>query len=685
MTRWQFFSPGWSHAICTTVAVILALYVAYFLQLENPYSAATTVLVVASPIHGMVLAKSVYRFLGTLLGAAASILLMACFAQTPELFLLGTALWVGVFTAASSLLRRFRAYGAVLAGYTITLVAFGAIDKPLSIFDLAMARIAVVTVGIACSALVTILLAPNTASRDFPQKLKSALQSAADFVTLAVAPADEKQIAAGRLLAARQIQALDTALYGAAAETAEMAHRSGYIRRAVAALFGLLTSASSLRVFSDMPAAQHADTEVGLLLQQSAALLRRLVAMDGVAAMSGEVKALRQRCAVVQARLDIAASPSSIIAFNRLDDFLDHLSVLVDSLAAFMDRKAKPLDIRLPHHRDVPAALINGLRGMMAVLLVSILWIYTAWPNGNQVFGATVPICALLGASERPQADAVDFFKGVLLAAIAGLVCSYGLLTAISGFPLLALALAPFVLVGAYYSARPQSMGIATGFLIFFITFVAPHNPMQFDLSGYFNTAFANLIGIGCVLPIFRVVFPRRSGRAIQNLAQQLVTSLMRLAKRPSLNRLLRWEHQAHDRLTAIAMRLPLEDGNRAKLLTGGFAAIRIARNLARVRRQMEILPLDHATRAAVLRVFEACRHLAQQPVQAVYRLREAADRLEAGIPALPPDTAAVVKRVIAALRESAELLGRHEAFFTGRKRGAEARLHEPSGKIATC
>src|SRR5262249_28645353 len=133
MTRWPFLSPGWSHAICTTIAAILALYVAYFLQLETPYSAATTVLIVASPIHGLVLTKSIYRFLGTILGAAASVALMACFAQTPELFLLGTAIWVGVFTAASTLLRRFRAYGAVLAGYTITLVAFGAVDNPLQI------------------------------------------------------------------------------------------------------------------------------------------------------------------------------------------------------------------------------------------------------------------------------------------------------------------------------------------------------------------------------------------------------------------------------------------------------------------------------------------------------------------------------------------------------------------------
>src|ERR1700754_3377263 len=121
---------GWSHAVSTTVAVIVSLYVAYALQLESPYSAATTVLIVSSPVHGMVLAKSVYRFLGTLIGAIASVALIAFFAQAPELFILGSSLWVGAFTAISSLMRRFRAYGAVLAGYTVTLVAFGAVDQP---------------------------------------------------------------------------------------------------------------------------------------------------------------------------------------------------------------------------------------------------------------------------------------------------------------------------------------------------------------------------------------------------------------------------------------------------------------------------------------------------------------------------------------------------------------------------
>ncbi|HVI90044.1 MAG TPA: FUSC family protein, partial [Dongiaceae bacterium] len=333
--------------------------------------------------------------------------------------------------------------------------------------------------------------------------------------------------------------------------------------------------------------------------------------------------------------------------------------------------RAKRLDIRLPHYRDVPAALINGLRGMIAVGLLSVFWIYTAWPNGSQLFGAMVPICALLGASDRQQADSIDFFIGVLIAAIAGLICGYGLLTQISGFPLLVLAMAPFLLAGAYFSTRPKTAGIATGFLIFFVTFVGPRNPMQFDLASYLNTVFANLVGMAALLPVFRVVFPQHHGRSARNLAHQLVVSLMRLAKRPTLARLLRWEHQAHDRLTTIALRLLLDDADRPKLLNGGFAAIRIGRDLARTKAQIDRLPLNPETRAALRRALAACRHLAGRPGEAVQSLWMAANQVETGADALPADDIAAAHRAVAALRECANLLVQHEAFFTGRERKA--------------
>ncbi len=674
MSPLRLLGPGWSHAVCTTIAVVVALYVAYFLQLENPASAATTVLVVASPIHGMVLAKSVYRFLGTLLGAAASVALIALFAQTPELFILGTSLWVGFFTAVSSLMRRFRAYGAVLAGYTITLVAFGAVDNPLNIFDLAMARIAVVTVGIICSAVVTILLAPNAATHDFPRKLRGAVQNVVGVIKLALTGSSEDVFGRRRYAAGLSVQALDNALYGASAESAAVAARSGYARRANAALMGLLAAATSLRQSIDQ-----LDERAIEKLQQP---LERLTILLGQLHEAGErvgdlavderwmaeIAEIRTLCAAAQpdpASANQDGAMPLLIAINRLDDLLEHGCVLVQSLRSFADQGAKPIDIRQPHHRDVATALINGLRGIILTWLLGAFWIYTAWPSGAQLFAAAVPICCLVAASERQQADSIAFCLGVALAAIAGFFCTFGLLTQIGGFPLLAAALAPFILGGAYLSTKPRFAGGATGFLIFFVTFVSPHNPMTFDMATYLNTTFANVFGMACVLPCFRVIFPQNHWRSTVKLARDIGLSLAKLAASPKAGNLLQWEYRAHDRLAVMATRLSFDNPRRAGLVNGALAAIRIGREIVRARSLLEKIPLDHGTRATVTTAFRAFSHAASQPQRAIDQAMTTAQTLLQQARTMPEDGARAVLRATASLQECSALLEQNQAFFT--------------------
>jgi uncharacterized membrane protein YccC len=54
------------------LAAMLALYVAFRLDFSQPMWAVTTVYVVSQPLAGMVLSKSLYRVVGTVIGAVAS-------------------------------------------------------------------------------------------------------------------------------------------------------------------------------------------------------------------------------------------------------------------------------------------------------------------------------------------------------------------------------------------------------------------------------------------------------------------------------------------------------------------------------------------------------------------------------------------------------------------------------------
>jgi uncharacterized membrane protein YccC len=74
-------------------AVCLALYIAFWLQLDNAYWAGTSAAIVCQPSLGASLRKAWYRMVGTAVGATVIVILTALFPQQRDSFLLGLALW----------------------------------------------------------------------------------------------------------------------------------------------------------------------------------------------------------------------------------------------------------------------------------------------------------------------------------------------------------------------------------------------------------------------------------------------------------------------------------------------------------------------------------------------------------------------------------------------------------------
>src|SRR5882762_7580317 len=99
-------------------AVCLALYVAFWLQLDNAYWAGTSAAVVCQPSLG-----ASFRMVGTVIGAVVIVVLTARFPQDRAGFLLGLALWGGACALVATLLRNFAGYAAALAGLTAAVIA----------------------------------------------------------------------------------------------------------------------------------------------------------------------------------------------------------------------------------------------------------------------------------------------------------------------------------------------------------------------------------------------------------------------------------------------------------------------------------------------------------------------------------------------------------------------------------
>ena len=216
-------------ALRNTAASLLALYIAFRMNLDDPKWAASTVWIVAQGSRGMGLSKSQYRILGTAIGAAVALVLTGAFAQTPELFLPALAAWIGLCAGVATFLRNFRAYAAVLAGYTAAIIAMDAVSAPLHAFDIATARFLYVVVGILCGAAFETVFAPGSPLADVRTRLARYLDRA---VAVGAGARREPNGAAVHRLFADALE-LDTAAEYAAAGDPPVRNAIGHLRAAV--------------------------------------------------------------------------------------------------------------------------------------------------------------------------------------------------------------------------------------------------------------------------------------------------------------------------------------------------------------------------------------------------------------------------------------------------------------------
>ena len=168
-SRLQRLLPEWltvSHlafGLRLWASVCLALFLAYWLQLDNPFWAGTSAGIVAQPSLGASLRKANFRLIGTVLGAVMIVLLMALFPQSRVGFILALAIWCGLCGFAATVLQNFASYAAALAGYTTVIIAADAISNPNAVFLLAVSRGTEICLGIVCAGVVLLLTGRGTA------------------------------------------------------------------------------------------------------------------------------------------------------------------------------------------------------------------------------------------------------------------------------------------------------------------------------------------------------------------------------------------------------------------------------------------------------------------------------------------------------------------------------------------
>ncbi|MDS0792767.1 FUSC family protein [Burkholderia pseudomultivorans] len=528
-------------ALRNTAASLLALYIAFRMNLDDPKWAASTVWIVAQGSRGMGLSKSQYRILGTAVGAVVALALTGAFAQTPELFVPALAGWIGLCAGVATFLRNFRAYAAVLAGYTAAIIAMDAVSAPLHAFDIATARFLYVVVGILCGAAFETVFAPGSPLRDVRTRFASYLRHAA--AVGAGALRREPNGAAVHRLFADALE-LDTAAEYAAAGAPPVRNAIGHLRTAVLGVLSAQAAGQALR--------EHAARSGGVpepLVAEAARVL------DGVAASAEagpEMSALRTRvndALRAEAAEPVGSDPSRLLTLDRL------AAVLAGFERAFagktlIDREQRPTSrVRYAYHRDAVLAWHNGIRAFVAVLAAAAIWIVSAWPSGGGFVAITGVVCALFSTRPNSVSATVGFLKGAACAAVAGALCNFVLLPAVSGFEMLAYILGVFMIGTGIAMRNPRTAGIGSGFSIFFWNFTSPDNTARIGDAAFLNSALATLLGIAFGALVFALVFPGDPGGSRRRMHRAVRRDLASLARDPHKWRESAWLSRTADRL----------------------------------------------------------------------------------------------------------------------------------------
>ncbi|MGK3123778.1 FUSC family protein [Candidatus Pantoea formicae] len=529
-------SPRTTYILRALLAANLALVAAYWLELDMPYSAASTVLLVLNPVQGAVLGKGKWRLIGTLMGMVAALAFMAAFAQQPWLFAIADSLWLGACVMAMSVLRHFRASGAAVAGYTIGLATLGAMQHPELAFEHAVGRASTVALGVMSLGLVSALFSRRSLSGKVTSQLWHLTQQTARM------SAEHDRTPLQRQLLA-ELYGVDDLLAAARQESPLLAQQTSVIRQ----VMDLLLVNATMQV----------STQYALWQQVNDRLER------GPSHIPAAQVQLR-------AALDTETFPPNE---QLLVENLLHVLTLLSSLERVRVRQSPP---PVAFHRDWRGAWRNGLRAATTLLAASALWIGSGWSDGDIMLLVIAPYFALLSTALQPAAGARKFLLGTLFALPMALICAFVLLPLINGLPLLLIVLSLFWLPGIYATSMPQHMLSGLAYLVGFNTLTAASNPMVYDAAQFLNWSLAWLLGTAGTLLAFQLM-PRRPERQVVRLQKQIRHNLVALLSGKKVSA-TRWQQHQQHRLAQLVGLLRAQPEQQQQAMQQGLLALNLGR-----------------------------------------------------------------------------------------------------------
>ena len=525
-TPWGKANAGqWRYALRNSLAMCLSLWIAFALNLDEPYWAMTSAAVVSFPTVGGVISKSIGRIIGSLLGAAASVIIAGHCLNDPWLFTLVIAAWIGWCTFVSNHYQNNVSYAFALAGYTTAIIAFSTVNTAgtQQIFDIAQARVCEVITGILCGGLMMMLL-PSTSDGEALLTSLRRMQS--------------------RLL-----------------EHAELLWQTDHnpqLRASHEGLIGQILTMNLLRIqaFWSHYRLRRQNNVLNFILHRQLRItsvitsLRRML-VNWPTPPENLMPVLSQLLQVLQQpdcdKYQLAKILQQIAPHDEFDYRhrafwlrLQHfcwLYLQVNRWLAQLDKEPTaglpppPSVTALARHTDSYEAAYNGLRTFVCIVIGCAFWINTQWSSGSAALALAAVSCVLYSATPSPTDSIATLMKAIVLLSIGCFILKFGVMVQIEDFWQFAVLLFPILLTMQMMKLQHPTYASLWGQLIVFMgSFLSVTNPPSYDYQEFLNDNIGKLVGVMLAGVAFQLLRPssdkRKSRRIIRMLRRDFIDQI---------------------------------------------------------------------------------------------------------------------------------------------------------------
>ncbi|HEJ7946720.1 FUSC family protein [Serratia liquefaciens] len=525
-TPWGKATAGqWRYALRNSLAMCLSLWVAFVLNLDEPYWALTSAAVVSFPTVGGVISKSIGRVFGSLVGAAASVAIAGHCLNDPWLFTLFIAAWIGLCTYISNHYQNNVSYAFALAGYTAAIIAFSTVNvtDTQQIFDIAQARVCEVITGILCGGLMMMILPSTSDGEALLTSLRRMHLRLLEHAAMLWQPEITVQMRTSHEGVIGQILTMNLLRIQAFWSHYRLRRQNNLLNYMLHQQLRITSVISSLRRmllnWPDRPA------NLASVLEQLLTELR-----------NPETDKYRLARILQQ----IAPQDPADYRHRAFWLRLRHFCWLYLGASRWLQRleSATPVsDIQPPRvtslarHTDSYEAAYNGLRTFLCIVIGCAYWINTQWDAGSSALTLIAISCVLYSSTPSPINSITTLLKAVLLLSIACFVVKFGLMIQIDDFWLFCAFLFPVLVTMQMIKLQHPSYAALWGQLIVFMgSFLSVTNPPSYDYQSFINDSIGKIVGVLLAGLAFQILRPssdkRKSRRIIRALRRDFIDQL---------------------------------------------------------------------------------------------------------------------------------------------------------------